>query len=86
MQNTSQNFIDQHKSKEEVCEIANDNATGQVIISGNKEYVNIIQNKFCPDLLVLIFIRVWIIHNARRSLVRSPARYFLPQSYSDTGW
>ena len=39
------NFIDQHKSKEEVCEIANDNATGQVIISGNKEYVNIIQNK-----------------------------------------
>ena len=39
------NFIDQYKNKDEVCEIANDNATGQVIISGNKEYVNIIQNK-----------------------------------------
>ena len=39
------NFIDLHKNKNEVCEIANDNATGQVIISGNKEYVNIIQDK-----------------------------------------
>ena len=39
------NFIDQNKNKDEVCEIANDNATGQVIISGNKDYVNIIQDK-----------------------------------------
>ena len=40
------NFIDQQKNKDGVCEIANDNATGQVIISGNKEIVSIIQNKF----------------------------------------
>ena len=37
-------IIDEQKDKIEVCEIANDNATGQVIISGNKKCVNIVQS------------------------------------------
>ena len=38
-----QNLINNEKLKG-VCEIANDNATGQIIISGNKESVSLIQN------------------------------------------
>lgn len=37
-------IINEQKDKIEVCEIANDNATGQVIISGNKKCVNIVQS------------------------------------------
>ncbi len=39
-----QNLIEKEKNKIEVCEIANDNALGQVIISGNKKCVETIQN------------------------------------------
>ena len=39
-------FIEEQKEKNGVCEVANDNATGQVIISGDKKCVNYIQDKF----------------------------------------
>ena len=39
-----QNLIEKEKNKIEVCEIANDNASGQVIISGNRKCVETIQN------------------------------------------
>ena len=39
-----QNLIEKEKNKIEVCEIANDNALGQVIISGNRKCVETIQN------------------------------------------
>ena len=39
-----QKLIEKEKNKIEVCEIANDNATGQVIISGNRKCVETIQN------------------------------------------
>ena len=35
----NQKFIENQKIEKGICEIANDNATGQVIISGNKEKV-----------------------------------------------
>ena len=37
-------IINDQKNKIEVCEIANDNATGQVIISGKKKCVDLIQD------------------------------------------
>ena len=37
-------FID-NKSENSVCEIANDNADGQVIVSGDQEKINLLQNK-----------------------------------------
>ena len=37
------NLIDTRKNKDGVCEIANDNAEGQVIISGDKESINSFQ-------------------------------------------
>ena len=52
------NFIDQQKNKDGVCEIANDNATGQVIISGNKEIVSIIQNKLKEKKIKTIPLKV----------------------------
>lgn len=39
------NLIDSRKNKDGVCEIANDNAEGQVIISGDKESINSFQTE-----------------------------------------
>ena len=38
-----QNLIDKQENKKGICEIANDNAVGQVIISGDKETIDNIQ-------------------------------------------
>ena len=43
--NEIQNFLDSDKEKKGVCEIANDNAEGQVILSGEKNAVDIFQKK-----------------------------------------
>ena len=40
---TIKNYIEDVK-KNGVCEIANDNAEGQIIISGNIENINLLQN------------------------------------------
>ena len=39
------NLIDTRKNKDGICEIANDNAEGQVIISGDKESINSFQTE-----------------------------------------
>ena len=39
------NLLDSRKNKDGVCEIANDNAEGQVIISGDKESINSFQTE-----------------------------------------
>ena len=39
-----QNLLKQIDTKKGICEIANDNAVGQVIVSGNKEKVELLQN------------------------------------------
>jgi len=39
-----QNLLNQIDTKKGICEIANDNAVGQVIVSGNKEKVELLQN------------------------------------------
>ena len=36
-------FIESRTENDGVCEVANDNADGQVILSGNKESINIFQ-------------------------------------------
>jgi [acyl-carrier-protein] S-malonyltransferase len=51
-------FIDGQKDKIEVCEIANDNATGQIIISGKKNCVNIIQNSLKEKKIKTIPLKV----------------------------
>ena len=38
-------FINNQNKKNGVCEIANDNAEGQIIISGNKDSVAILQSE-----------------------------------------
>ena len=40
------NLLDEKKNKLGVCEIANDNANGQVIISGDTESINSVQKDF----------------------------------------
>ncbi len=53
-----QNFIDNQKDKTGVCEVANDNATGQVIISGNHEKINIITNDLKKNKIKTIPLKV----------------------------
>ena len=51
-------FIEEQKEKNGVCEVANDNATGQVIISGDKKCVNHIQDKFKEKKIKTIPLKV----------------------------
>ena len=39
-------LIDINKNKKGICEIANDNASGQVIVSGDKDSISYIQEIF----------------------------------------
>ena len=43
--NEIQNLIENRENKKGICEIANDNADGQVIVSGDKENITDFQNK-----------------------------------------
>jgi len=51
-------FIEKEKNKIDICEIANDNASGQVIISGNKKSVEIIQNSLKEQKIKTIPLKV----------------------------
>ena len=50
-------FID-NKSKNSVCEIANDNAEGQVIVSGDKESISLLQNELKENKIKTIPLKV----------------------------
>ena len=52
------NLIEHQKLEKGICEIANDNATGQVIISGNKECIDIVQNKLKEEKIKTIPLKV----------------------------
>ena len=52
------NFIEKKKEVIKVCEIANDNASGQVIISGNKKCVEVIQNSLKENKIKTIPLKV----------------------------
>ena len=41
--NLIKNFINEINDKKGVCEIANDNAEGQIIVSGDKEKIDFLQ-------------------------------------------
>ena len=51
-------FIENQKIEKGICEIANDNATGQVIISGNKECIDTIKNKLKEKKIKTIPLKV----------------------------
>ncbi len=51
-------YLNKHKSKIEVCEIANDNASGQVIISGKKKCVEIVQESLKEKKIKTIPLKV----------------------------
>ncbi len=53
-----QKFIDLNKNNNGVCEIANDNAIGQIIISGDKESVSLIQAKLKDKKIKCIPLKV----------------------------
>jgi len=53
-----QNLIDKQEIKKGVCEIANDNAVGQVIISGDKETIDNIQLDFKEKKIKTIPLKV----------------------------
>ena len=53
-----QNLIDKKENKKGVCEIANDNAVGQVIISGDKETIDNIQLDFKEKKIKTIPLKV----------------------------
>ena len=53
-----QKFIDLNKNNNGVCEIANDNAIGQIIISGDKESVSLIQAKLKEKKIKCIPLKV----------------------------
>ena len=50
-------FIDK-KSENSVCEIANDNAEGQVIVSGDQESISLLQNKLKENKIKSIPLKV----------------------------
>ena len=50
-------FID-NKSENSVCEIANDNADGQVIVSGDRERISLLQNKLKKNKIKSIPLKV----------------------------
>ena len=50
-------FIDK-KSENSVCEIANDNAEGQVIVSGDQESISLLQNKLKENKIKSISLKV----------------------------
>ena len=50
-------FID-NKSENSVCEIANDNADGQVIVSGHRESISLLQNKLKKNKIKSIPLKV----------------------------
>ena len=51
-------FIAKEKNKIDICEIANDNASGQVIISGNKKSIEIIRNSLKEQKIKTIPLKV----------------------------
>ncbi len=51
-------FIEKEKNKIDICEIANDNASGQVIISGNKKSIEIIRNSLKEQKIKTIPLKV----------------------------
>ena len=53
-----QNLIDKQENKKGICEIANDNAVGQVIISGDKETIDNIQLDFKEKKIKTIPLKV----------------------------
>jgi len=50
-------FID-NKSENSVCEIANDNADGQIIVSGDRERISLLQNKLKKNKIKSIPLKV----------------------------
>ena len=52
------NLLDEKKNKLGVCEIANDNANGQVIISGDTESINSVQKDFKEKKIKTIPLKV----------------------------
>tara|TARA_A100001015_G_scaffold313719_1_gene421605 strand:+ start:136 stop:1077 length:942 start_codon:yes stop_codon:yes gene_type:complete len=52
------NLLDEKKNKLGVCEIANDNANGQVIISGDTESINSVQTDFKEKKIKTIPLKV----------------------------
>ncbi len=53
-----QNFINKNEINKGICEIANDNASGQIIISGNREKVEQIQNDLKQEKIKTIPLKV----------------------------
>ena len=51
-------LIDTRKNKDGVCEIANDNAEGQVIISGDKENINFFQSELKQNKIKFLPLKV----------------------------
>ena len=56
--NEVENLLDEKKNKLGVCEIANDNANGQIIISGDTESINSIQKDFKEKKIKTIPLKV----------------------------
>ena len=52
------NLIDINKNKKGICEIANDNASGQVIVSGDKDSISFIQEIFKQKKIKTIPLKV----------------------------
>ena len=72
-----QNFIDKQENKKGVCEIANDNAVGQVIISGDKEMIESIQASFKDKKIKTIPLKVSAPFHC--SLMKSAAEEMRPK-------
>ena len=51
-------FFADNKSENSVCEIANDNADGQVIVSGDRERISLLQNKLKKNKIKSIPLKV----------------------------
>ena len=51
-------FFTDNKSENSVCEIANDNADGQVIVSGDRERISLLQNKLKKNKIKSIPLKV----------------------------
>ena len=56
--NQLKDLIKKTGNKNGICEIANDNADGQVIISGNKENISLFQKNQIQDQFILNTLRM----------------------------
>ena len=56
--NKVKEFIDLNKNNSGICEIANDNAIGQIIVSGNKESVSLLQETLKKNKIKCVPLKV----------------------------